>query len=872
MGIPAFYRWLVEKYPLSVVDVLEEVPTVINGTTVPIDTSSPNPNGIEFDNLYLDMNGIIHPCFHPENQPAPESYEEVFKVMFEYIDRIFTMIRPRKLLYMAIDGVAPRAKMNQQRARRFRAAKDAADAAAEAEKLRIAFESEGKMLADSEKKKVLDSNVITPGTEFMATLSSALHYYIHLRLNTDPGWRGIKVILSDANVPGEGEHKIMSYIRLQRNLPGFDPNTRHCLYGLDADLIMLALATHEVHFTILREDIRSLQQNDKNQKFRKDTPLKAQHDQKQKEAFSAEGECDAPRLSFQFLHIWVLRNYLKHDLRIPNSTAKTDLERLIDDFVFMCLFVGNDFLPHLPSLEIYEGAIDLLMFVYKKEFDRMGGYLTDSFEVDLERVEHFIQAVASHESAIFRRRSQVQKEREIQNQCSPKAMHGCRGSSMLPHVQKNTSRNFSTFKNMETSFCRTSKCSDAKEMQRSLTRLCHMNTTPPSDPIVDKIKLGEEGWNERYYAEKFEVNTKEESEAVRKHAVLKYTEGICWVMHYYYQGVCSWQWFYPYHYAPFASDFYGLDQLDIQFTLGEPFKPFDQLMGVLPAASAHALPLFYRKLMTDPSSPIVDFYPTDFEIDMNGKRHTWQAVCKLPFIKESRLLAEVTKVEHTLTDEEKRRNSLGLDVLFVNLSHPLATKIISSFKRKKDHRKLLKAKIKRKIDPEISGGMNGYMYLSDKTALQPEVCSPIEGLRKITKNHVITVFYKYPHIHPHIPRPLKGLIMPGKSVSKRDVLSMPILWHEKTAVLGRLFTERPVPKSISGSCLAKLAHQLVSKYYLEQKQENLGAKIQVDATEGSPCYLEEIIPEKETNCERSCKKRKQRGGDSISRKTKKRRN
>lgn len=83
---------------------------------------------------------------------------------------------------------------------------------------------------------------------------------------------------------------------------------------------------------------------------------------------------------------------------------------------------------------------------------------------------------------------------------------------------------------------------------------------------------------------------------------------------------------------------------------------------------------------------------------------------------------------------------------------------------------------------------------------------------------------------------------------------------------------RPVPKSISGSCLAKLAHQLVSKYYLGQKQENLAAKIQVDTTESSPCYLEEIITDKETNCERSCKKRKRRGGNRISRKTKKRRN
>ena len=124
--------------------------------------------------------------------------------------------------------------MNQQRARRFRAAKDAKDADEKKAEFQTLLRQQRSKEADNEEtsveevvKKTWDSNVITPGTPFMFILAQSVRYWCQWKLNTDPAWADLKVIISDASVPGEGEHKIMQFIRSQRSDPEYDPNTRH---------------------------------------------------------------------------------------------------------------------------------------------------------------------------------------------------------------------------------------------------------------------------------------------------------------------------------------------------------------------------------------------------------------------------------------------------------------------------------------------------------------------------------------------------------------------------------------------------------------------------------------------------------------------
>ncbi|WJX50004.1 hypothetical protein P8452_36370 [Trifolium repens] len=729
MGVPSFYKWLINKYPKAVQET--------------------NTSTVEYDNLYLDMNSIIHPCFHPNddgnnNSSPPTTFDQVFTNMFDYVDHLVTIVKPRKLLYMAIDGVAPRAKMNQQRTRRFRTAKDDEMREAEEERLWKQFEMEGKQVLPKQECEVSDSNIITPGTEFMHQLSEALQSYISSRISSDSLWKDIMVILSDANVPGEGEHKIMSFIRKQRGLPDYDANTVHCLYGSDADLIMLGLSSHEPHFSIIREYVP---------KYHEKLP---QNGVKR----------------FELLHIWLLREYLELEMKIqdPPKNFIVDFERIVDDFIFICFFAGNDFLPHLPSLDIYEGAIDLLMTVYKKEFNKFGGYLVDINKmgekhnafVKLSRVEKFILMVGAYEEKIFNKRSAIRDKKlrriindqellkqEEQNAFDYMDIENKSSSNCAVRIKKAHTINHACLVSDEEILKNT------KDLKEELDKCIREkgDLLKSGDFLIDKIKLGSVGFKERYYKEKFSVEGSTNIELKRKEIVQKYTEGLLWVLQYYFSGVASWTWFYPYHYGPFASDLKGMGQVRVNFEKGVPFLPFDQLLSVLPQRSSYALPKAYAQLMLDEESKIFDLFPQNFEVDIEGKRFMWQGICKLPYMDEKRLLAETRELMEGLTETETKRNSVEVDRLLVSNTAKVAEKICSLCSNK--------------LDTSISDGIGGIISLCH------------EGVEKNRQEDLVfCVKYEMPvNGSSHIQHLLYGVNFPEKTIFEKDVKEA-VLWHE----------------------------------------------------------------------------------------------
>jgi 5'-3' exoribonuclease 1 len=280
MGIPFYFYRICQKYK-----ILRNSPEIS-----------------KCDNLYFDYNSLIHPCVREIG--LDKDQDTLIDGVLEYTTAIIDFINPKKV-YIAIDGVAPRAKMNQQRERRYK-----------------------KVFLEENSDGLFDTNMITPGTQFMKLLSERLTcYFKNFRID---------VVISDASERGEGEHKIM---RIINDTPEDRADTVHCIYGMDGDLIMLSLMSDK-KIVLFRDD-------------------------KSKNGSTGEGT---------FLEIKTLKRCIclhlnRHDRgdsdchdRGDNDRDKHDRgdRRTVIEYILICFLLGNDFLPNFENLSLLRDGIEIL--------------------------------------------------------------------------------------------------------------------------------------------------------------------------------------------------------------------------------------------------------------------------------------------------------------------------------------------------------------------------------------------------------------------------------------------------------------------------------------------------------------------------------
>jgi len=508
----------------------------------------------------------------------------------------------------------------------------------------------------------------------MLKLSLALQKWVEYKMQTDPFWQasGADVVVSGPDVPGEGEHKVMDYIREQRDLYvenkekggdrdpkiHYSPEQTHVLYGLDADLIMLGLVTHEPRFILLREKMSVVMAGRGRNKNRKKKDM-MEYDQN----------------DFELLELKSLRQLLSIQFRrFSDVLDGYDLDRVIDDFVFMCMLVGNDFLPHCPHMEIDNGAISMMMTSYIDALEEWGDYLTKKEKIHPDRFEQFLYHLSVYEEEHFKRRGYEENEPGWQLS----AEHEDRDDDF-----------YGTFFTGEP----TPDPAKPANVKLSMAERNIHGKEAESSPAEEEGVSNEDGKTEKkfrrkhpsdasrsyrdfYYETKMgwspAVGDRDHTLLNRRAQVRDYIEGLHWVLNYYHNGCPAWDWYFPHLYAPLCTDLVNLHEFyteqdeegfaTFDFDEGKAIDSLAQLLSVLPPQSSDLLPKPLAELMLHPASPLIEFYPQDFTTDPNGKRQSWEAVVQIPFIESAVLRDTVGRV----LDSDKQSVIEGKDPLFSN--------------------------------------------------------------------------------------------------------------------------------------------------------------------------------------------------------------
>eukprot|EP01132_Coremiostelium_polycephalum_P003987 gene3987-4988_t len=399
---------------------------------------------------------------------------------------------------------------------------------------------------------------------------------------------------------------------------------------------------------------------------------------------------------FDFVNLDHFRQYFIHYISFGMEDSKIqliDFNRCINDFTLMCMMVGNDFLPHLPTLSIKDGTIELILTWYRDwiRSSTLEGepqyILNDKKEINFKNFYHLLEVLEKWESALFPeklekmyRKEQIRLQ-QIKMKYDLNVDTKIGGNNGKIHTLTDLGSSAST----PTSPISTSANTDKKvftlkdlSSNGSKSPKKKSNTSSPlsSSPPLSSFNIPEFKYEDStYYKLKFNIQDSQ----VPKQAedmCRSYIEGLTWVIRYYTKGCPSWEWFYPYHYGPMITDFrkyIGKLALNpetrtsefIQFKFGAPLPALLHLTTVLPRFSSGFLPEKLREVMFPPS-PLSRYYNENFRIDLNGADVAWKGVVLLDFIDFELFQSVLDPIIKQLPESDQKRNQFGNDLVVIN--------------------------------------------------------------------------------------------------------------------------------------------------------------------------------------------------------------
>ena len=550
MGIPSYFAHVLKKYP-HVIKRLSELPCI--------------------NNLYLDCNGMVYDVVHqmqytPENIAAYEA--EMLQRICESIDACIAILRPISSVFIAFDGVAPVAKLNQQRERRYKSwylGEMEAQRRREIVSARSTQTGSGKSKTSTFKveppKPAWNTSAITPGTKFMNALHDKLAEYYDTTnksaLNARYNLSGAGIIVSSSKEPGEGEHKLFEYIR---DHAAEHANMTTVIYGLDADLIMLCMS--HLHIS------RGIYLYRETPEFVKS--INVVLDEKERYFM------DIPEFATAIVQHVITSS-------APNPTAA---KNKVMDYIFMCFMLGNDFMPHFPALNIRTTGIATIMEAYRATIGSNETIIQihlNEYVIHWPNYKKLVAHLAAQELTLIRKEHGTRDRQARHMRDSDKDDDVMHDVMMLPMTQRDVERDINPF---------------------------------------------QPGWENRYYAALCDMHGAIDPTAVAA-LCRNYLEGMEWTFRYYTRGCVDWKWTYANHYPPLLADLvHHIPETHdptnafsfLQVKPKEPIRDVVQLCYVLPRAS-HALlpPSVERALMR---SSMKDRYTDD------GSNNFKWAYCK----------------------------------------------------------------------------------------------------------------------------------------------------------------------------------------------------------------------------------------------------